>query len=204
MLAENKYQDQDKVKVYVECDEEIKLPTYGSEWSAGLDIYLPEPVVLRPGEKKIIPSGLKLAIPAGTELQLRPRSGLSLKSNLKISNSPGTIDADYRDEIGVIAENTFRMSDLLDEILLKPELKEKLRTEYQEYDYAEYSGYELKSPLPLYLDKHGNPYGTIYLAKGERIAQLVLGLYLKLEFEKVSDIRQYGADRGGGFGSTGR
>lgn len=81
------------------------LPKYQSGGDAGADIYLSEHTVINPGETKILKTGLKLIIPGGYEVQIRPRSGMSLKTGLRIPNSPGTIDCEYRDEIGVIAQN---------------------------------------------------------------------------------------------------
>lgn len=86
---------------------DLPLPHYESALAAGLDLpaCLDEPVVIRPGERRLIPTGLKLAIPAGCEGQVRPRSGLALKHGLTVLNSPGTIDADYRGELAVILIN---------------------------------------------------------------------------------------------------
>ena len=83
------------------------MPTYATPQSAGMDIRanLTEPVELKPLERKLIPTGLYIALPEGYEAQLRPRSGLALKHGLTLLNSPGTIDADYRGEIGVILVN---------------------------------------------------------------------------------------------------
>ena len=83
------------------------LPTYETEHSAGLDLRaaLSETVVLAPGERGLIPTGLLLEIPPGYEAQVRPRSGLALKRGLTLLNAPGTIDADYRGEVGVIMIN---------------------------------------------------------------------------------------------------
>lgn len=101
-------------KVYVEiCRENVQLPTYSNIGDAGMDIRAAENVEIMPGETKIIPTGLKVAIPAGYEIQIRPRSGLSLKTPLRIANSPGTIDSGYRDEIGIIISNSSIFSDEL-------------------------------------------------------------------------------------------
>ncbi len=83
------------------------LPKYESEQAAGMDIrcYLPAPVTLQPLERKLLPTGLFMELPAGYEAQIRPRSGLALKRGLTILNTPGTIDADYRGEIGIILIN---------------------------------------------------------------------------------------------------
>ena len=83
------------------------MPAYATSQSAGMDIRanLTEPVELKPLARKLIPTGLYIALPEGYEAQLRPRSGLALKHGLTLLNSPGTIDADYRGEIGVILVN---------------------------------------------------------------------------------------------------
>ncbi len=84
-----------------------ELPAYSTELSAGMDLraFLPRPVVLKPLERKLIPTGLFVEIPAGFEAQIRPRSGLALKKGITVLNSPGTIDADYRGEVGIILIN---------------------------------------------------------------------------------------------------
>ncbi len=83
------------------------LPKYESRLAAGMDIraYLPESVTLQPMERRLIPTGLFISLPEGYEAQIRPRSGLALKRGLTVLNTPGTIDADYRGEIGVILIN---------------------------------------------------------------------------------------------------
>ena len=84
-----------------------QLPAYATPQSAGMDIRanLDAPVVLRPMERTLIATGLKIAIPAGYECQVRPRSGLALKHGITVLNTPGTIDADYRGELGVLLIN---------------------------------------------------------------------------------------------------
>lgn len=83
------------------------LPEYATTASAGLDLRanLDSPVTLKPLERKLIPTGLYIALPEGCEAQIRPRSGLALKHGISLLNTPGTIDADYRGEIGVILVN---------------------------------------------------------------------------------------------------
>ena len=95
-----------KIKRLEESDD-MPLPSYGSEGSSGMDIRasLKEPVVLKPGEIRLIPTGLTVSIPGGYEGQIRPRSGLALKYGIGIVNSPGTIDSDYRGEICIIVIN---------------------------------------------------------------------------------------------------
>lgn len=83
------------------------LPEYATLQSAGMDIRanLDEPIVLQPMQRCLVPTGLYIALPVGTEAQIRPRSGLALKKGITVLNSPGTIDADYRGEIGIILIN---------------------------------------------------------------------------------------------------
>ena len=85
----------------------IPLPKYQTALSAGMDLFahLEEEITLKSLERKLIPTGLFLEIPAGFEAQIRPRSGLAIKNGITVLNSPGTIDADYRGEIGVILVN---------------------------------------------------------------------------------------------------
>jgi dUTP pyrophosphatase len=86
---------------------DLPLPAYATPQSAGMDLLaaIDAAVTLAPGERRLIPTGVTLALPAGVEAQLRPRSGLALKHGVTVLNSPGTIDADYRGEIGVILIN---------------------------------------------------------------------------------------------------
>lgn len=83
------------------------LPAYATSQSAGMDIRanIDSPITLHPMERKLIPTGLRIAIPAGYECQVRPRSGLALKHGITVLNTPGTIDADYRGEVGVLLIN---------------------------------------------------------------------------------------------------
>jgi dUTP pyrophosphatase len=88
-------------------DSPYPLPEYATPHSAGLDLraHLNEPLVLQPGERRLVPTGLRMALPEGWEAQVRPRSGLALKHGVTVLNSPGTIDADYRGPVGVIVVN---------------------------------------------------------------------------------------------------
>ena len=83
------------------------LPQYATEQSTGMDLRanIEEPITLKPLERRLIPTGLYMALPAGFEAQVRPRSGLALKKGVTVLNTPGTIDADYRGEIGVVLIN---------------------------------------------------------------------------------------------------
>ena len=83
------------------------LPAYATVQSAGMDLRanIDEPIVLKPLERRLIPTGLHIALPAGYEAQVRPRSGLARKKGITVLNSPGTVDADYRGEVGVLLIN---------------------------------------------------------------------------------------------------
>ncbi|MBQ2402552.1 MAG: dUTP diphosphatase, partial [Prevotella sp.] len=83
------------------------LPSYATEQSAGMDLRanIDEPIVLKPMQRQIVKTGLFMALPPGYEAQVRPRSGLALKHGITVLNSPGTIDSDYRGEIGVLLIN---------------------------------------------------------------------------------------------------
>ena len=95
------------MKVNVVNKGHQSLPQYATPQSAGMDLRanLDEPVTLQPLERRLIPTGLHIALPAGYEAQVRPRSGLALKKGVTVLNTPGTIDADYRGEIGVVLIN---------------------------------------------------------------------------------------------------
>lgn len=94
-----------QIKIINKSDNE--LPSYGTEHAAGMDLraFLSGDIVIHPMERKLIPTGLFVQIPEGYEAQIRPRSGLALKKGITVLNTPGTIDADYRGEIGVILVN---------------------------------------------------------------------------------------------------
>ena len=81
------------------------MPAYAHEGDAGMDVYSAVDCIIKSGERKLIPTGIKMAIPLGYEVQVRPKSGLALKHGLSIVNTPGTIDAGYRGEVGVILIN---------------------------------------------------------------------------------------------------
>ena len=141
-------------EVYIINESPFELPAYATISSAGVDLkaFLDHPIDLNPLERKIIPTGIKLALPEGYEAQIRPRSGLAAKHGISILNSPGTIDSDYRGEIGVILIN----------------LSNKVFT----------------------------------INRGDRIAQLVLTKYEKINWKIIKELPE--TNRGiGGFGSTG-
>ena len=95
------------IKIKVVNKGRQQLPAYATSQSAGMDLRanIDAPITLRPMERRIIPTGLYIALPPGFEAQVRPRSGLALKHGITVLNSPGTIDADYRGEIGVLLVN---------------------------------------------------------------------------------------------------
>lgn len=165
------------VTIQVEkCSEDTKIPTYARVGDAGMDIYSTEEVTLAPGEKKLIGTGIKVAIPEGYEIEVVPKSGIALRTGLKVSNSPGTIDSGYRDEIKVIVENS------------EPSIKDI------EYTFNDNGNPVIKSIL------HGKSYT---IEKGQKIAQIILKEVPMINFQEVKNISEISGDRGGGFGSTG-
>lgn len=156
------------------CNEDAKVPTYARVGDAGLDVYSTEEVVLAPGEKHLFKTGIKVQIPIGYELEVVPKSGISLKTGLKVSNSPGTVDSGYRDEVGIIIENS------------EPPI---LNIAYH---------FEENKPI---IDSilHGKSYT---IEKGQKIAQLILREIPVVNFQVVNKIDS-SENRGGGFGSTG-
>lgn len=217
------------IDVYIKVEGEGKIPQYASSHAAGCDLYATRDMAIRPGETKIMPLDFNMAIGTKFEAQIRPRSGLSLKTELRIPNGPGTIDSDYRDMVGVLMQNTYNIANLPWQISQKPQLLEDLCRNYKEVSLSEYlasqsvigtteDGYSQDLPLSsvsgastlqilkqtIFIDDLGNPYGTIYIKKGERIAQMVFCEYRRANFIQHPDPRKIGEDRGGGFGHTGR
>jgi dUTP pyrophosphatase len=207
----------ESTEVHIKLGANGKLPVYATAGSAGCDLYTSADFVLRPGETRVLPLDFVIAIEPGVEAQIRPRSGLSLKSSLRLPNSPGTIDSDYRSEVGVIMQNTFSASQLAEQIIIQPSLLQDLAANYQRVtllNCLEKAGQTdacqiLSASLPelagqiVYLDQAGNPYGTIYVQKGERIAQMVFSRCLSASFADEAAPENIGHNRGGGFGSTG-
>jgi len=87
-------------------DERAVVPNYQSSGAAGFDFHATNSVLIMPGETQLVETGLAFAIPEGLELQVRPRSGISAKTGIRVANSPGTIDSDYRGEVKIILTNT--------------------------------------------------------------------------------------------------
>ena len=157
------------VDVHIEkCREDAIIPAYANQGDSGMDVYAAEEVIVAPGGSELVPVGIKFAIPMGYEIQIRPRSGISLNTPLRIPNSPGTIDAGYKDEIMIIVNNSST------------------------------GGENVYS-----LSEKGNKEGTYVIAKGERIAQIVLKEVPVINFIETDDVEGIGTNREGGFGSTG-
>ncbi len=108
--------------------EDLGLPAYATEGSAGMDLKaaLGEPLTLGPGDRGVVPTGLKMAIPPGFEGCVRPRSGLAMKQGLTLTNAPGTIDSDYRGEVKVLVVNlgrepvVLKRGDRIAQLLISP------------------------------------------------------------------------------------
>lgn len=166
------------IRVPIElCREGAKIPQYAHLTDAGADVYAAEDVDIAPGETKVVPLGFKMALPSGYAVLIHPRSGLSLRSKMRVANSIGLCDSDYRDEYGIILEN------------IEPKIKD-ITTEFDE----ETQTYKINSIV----------YGsTIHITQGERIGQLRLVEVPHMAFYEIDDISVIGNDRGGGFGSTG-
>ena len=164
------------------CRENAIMPTYAHDTDAAMDIYCCEDITINPGETVIVPTGIKTAIPKGYALLIQPRSGQSVKTKLRVANTPGLIDSGYRDEIGVIIEN--------------------IEQPIQDIDYRFYEGDSTTNPQ-IIIDSilHGKSYT---LEKGQRIAQMRLVEAPTVSWMKVDNIREIEGDRGGGFGSSGK
>lgn len=114
---------------------DLPMPAYETEHAAGMDLRaaLETSVTLQPGERSLIPTGLKIALPSGFEAQIRPRSGLAIRNGLTLLNSPGTIDADYRGEVKVIVVNhgdesyTIQHGDRIAQMIVAPVVHATLR-----------------------------------------------------------------------------
>lgn len=164
------------IEIPCETAEGVELPAYANEGDAGLDIYSPKEYTINPGETIIIPTGIKVAIPKGYAILIQPRSGQSVKTKLRIANTPGLIDSGYRDEIGVIVEN------------IEPPFKDL------EYHFDDNGKPIIDSIL------HGQAYT---IAEGQRFAQMRLVQVPTASFVQVDSVANLGEDRGGGFGHTG-
>jgi dUTP pyrophosphatase len=150
------------------------MPSYAHATDAGMDVYASEDVLLLPGETKLVPTALALAIPEGYEAQIRPRSGISLHTMLRIPNSPGTIDAGYRDELCIIMHN------------------------------ASYLLPASSTNAGLNLDEKMNRHGTYSVRSGDKIAQIIFAKVAHAVLTEVDSLDGIGMNRLGGFGSTGK
>jgi dUTP pyrophosphatase len=155
------------------CHTDAKMPAYAHLTDSGMDVYALEDITIAPGETKLVPIGIKVAIPAGYELQVRPKSGRCLKTKLRIANTPGTIDAGYRDEIAVIIDN-------IEPFIKEAEIDENGRLYNVEFGSSHTIG-------------KGEKFAQLVLCKVPKAAFF--------QVEHVSDIANDG--RNGGFGSTG-
>ena len=164
------------ISIPIEYCREVKPPQYASEGDAGMDLYSPDEFTINPGEVKIIPTGIKVALPKGYAFLIQPRSGLSVKTKMRVANTPGLIDSGYRNEIGVIIEN------------IEPPIKDI------EYDFDDSGTPIIKSIL------HGESF-TIH--KDERFAQMRLVAVPTAALYEVESVGEIGQNRGGGFGHTG-
>ena len=158
------------------CREGAKLPAYATDGSGAMDIYSPEEYVIGPGESIMIPIGIKVDIPIGYGLLIQPRSGLSRKSKIRIPNTPGLIDSDYHEEIGVIIEN---IDSPVKDVQL--ELGD--------------NGEIIDGTL------HGS---SFTIGKGERFAQMRLVEIPLVNWLPVSSLGSFKNDHGLGFGSSGQ
>ena len=124
------------VKILVKkFDKNIKLPTYKTSGSSGMDLvaYIKNKITINPGKTAMVPTGIAIAVPKNYEIQIRPRSGLAAKKSISVLNTPGTIDSDYRGEIKIILINLSKKSyvvksgDRVAQMILCPVAKGKLR-----------------------------------------------------------------------------
>jgi dUTP pyrophosphatase len=110
---------------------DLPLPSYQTDGSAGVDLYaaVKEPITLQPGERALIPTGIRIALPPGYEAQVRPRSGLAIRHGISMVNAPGTIDSDYRGEVQVILINlgqepfTIRRGERIAQMVIAPVMR---------------------------------------------------------------------------------
>lgn len=155
------------ITIPIEITEDATIPTYAVVGDAGVDVYTTCDVELAPGETKIVPTGIKVELPLGYEIQVRPRSGLSAKSKIRIANAPGTIDSNYRGEIGIICEN---IAPKIKDIEIDPETEKVVSIAYNPSEFIE---------------------------KGQRIAQLVLSEVPTIKFDQVDSLNPSNRGEGG-------
>lgn len=156
------------------------LPKYKNIGDAGMDVEALTDYYVKPGETIVIPIGLKIVIPEGYELQIRPRSGISLNTPLRMPNSIGTIDSGYRDELKIILNNSSQ----------------------KEYNIVDNKLVEIDYPIYAITEK-GNKTGIYHIKKGDRIAQIILTEFTHINWVETNSVEGIGLNRGGGLGSTG-
>jgi len=122
------------MKIRIKLEDGGKLPIYGTKESAGCDLYanIETPITLMPLERVLIPTGVFLEIPQGYEGQVRPRSGLALKKGLTVLNAPGTLDSDYRNEVGVVLVN---LSNYIQTIAPDTRIAQIVFAKYEKVDF---------------------------------------------------------------------
>jgi dUTP pyrophosphatase len=172
------------------------IPRYAHEFDAGFDLVAIEDTIIEPGETKLVRTGLAMSLPPGYELQIRPRSGISLRTKLRVANSPGTVDAGFRGEIGVIVDNIAQRVYYVEDGV--NEFGEEYVTSREAYDRILRT---IDGGQELRLDE-AYPRGTYIIRKGEKIAQGVIKPVEQAHFIEVDklDETERGSD---GFGSTG-
>jgi dUTP pyrophosphatase len=164
------------------------VPKYATPGSAGFDLVAIEDVIIEPGKTKLVRTGLAFEIPDGFEMQIRPRSGISLKTPLRIANSPGTIDSDFRGEVGIIVWNG-----------AQKEYYNQIGSGYT-FDKIACSANLLDGSEVF--TKNEYLVGAYIIRKGDRIAQGIIAPVVRAQFEVVDELSE--AERGAGaFGSTG-
>lgn len=168
-----------KVKVK-KLNEDAQLPKYATGGSAGFDLVAIEDVTIPYGQTGLVKTGLSFEIPEGYEMQVRPRSGNSLKTKLRVANSPGTIDSDYRGEVGIIVDNT-----------TSPDT-----VEHNTFGGVG-EGFGRGGGGIRILGK------DIEIKKGDRVAQGVIAPVVQAKFQLVKELSDTKRG-GGGFGSTGK
>jgi dUTP pyrophosphatase len=155
------------------------VPQYATVGAAGFDLVAVEDVIIAPGETEKVRTGLAFELPPGYELQIRPRSGISEKTKLRVSNAPGTVDEDFRGEVAVLIDNVTPPTSYT-----KPYL------------------YGIDGKVAIKEDNEQFPLFTYIIRKGDRIAQGVLAPVYRASFEVADELSE--TERGaGGFGSTG-
>lgn len=173
-----------KVEILEHCPE-TRL-TRGSDGAAGLDLAAAASTILRPGERVMMPTGIKLEIPKGVEAQVRPRSGLAIKKGLTVINTPGTIDSDFRGEIMVLLHNT------------NPVIKAEHWWEMLAAVHNQTKDEDIALRFMNWIEQN-----TIQIARGDRVAQLVFATYEVPELDFTNQLTETARGEGG-FGSSGQ